>query len=286
MSHIRFNHVFFFLMFVAALCVFVIPARISGVAQGQLQFLFIPVAKPVHALAGWAHDRMAPKTVKDEESPDHPRTPAELIRENDDLRMQVATLTSQLDQLRELNADRERLGPLRERCTPIGVEGFESGLRDSLTLSGSMRDGLKEGMVVLCPDGIVGKLTKVGAGNSRVQLITDKGNRTSVGFARFGKDSHGATVFTSISYPMVVAIGQGKRTMLVKNQPAENVKGVIEADDWAVLDDPEWPRSAWNYRIGRVESIVPQAGAPGFVEIHINSIIDLMLLKEVMVLTK
>ncbi len=286
MSHIRFNHVFFFLMFVAALCVFVIPTRISGAVQGHLQFVFKPIATPIHALAGWTHDKMVPKVVKDEDSPDHPRTPAELIRENDDLRMQVATLTSQLDQLRELNADRERLGPLRERCTPIGVEGFESGLRDSLTLSGSIRDGLKEGMVVLCPEGIVGKLTKVGAGNSRVQLITDKGNRTTIGFARFGKDSNGTTVFTNISYSTVVAIGQGNRQMIVKNQKTDSVKDVIQTDDWAVLDDPEWPRSAWNYRIGRVDSIEAQAGAPGFVEIHISSIIDLMLLKEVMVLTK
>src|SRR6185369_17322562 len=122
MSHIRFNHVFVSLMFIAALAVFVVPQRISSVAQGQLQFLFAPVARPMHALAAWTHDKIAPPTARDDASPDHPRTSAELLRENADLRQQMASLAAQIDQLKELNEERKRLGPLRDRSILVGVD--------------------------------------------------------------------------------------------------------------------------------------------------------------------
>jgi hypothetical protein len=155
-----------------------------------------------------------------------------------------------------------------------------------LQLSAGSQTGLREKMVVLSPDGVVGRLTQVGLTSSRVQLVTDKGRKITVSFARFVKNADGSASFNTISYPPVVATAQGNRRMIVNNRPWNELKEVIKPNDWAVLDDPEWPREVMNYRVARVSEVVPQRGAAGFGEIHLESVLDLTLLKEVMVLAK
>jgi len=286
MSHIRFNHIFLALMFLAALAAFVLPTWVSRPAQAHLQFLFTPIAKPTRALAGWIHGKFAPQRAHDDGSLNQPRSPDEILRENLDLRMQLATITAQLDQLKELNADRQRLGPLRERCTPVGVSAYDSGARESLMLGSGSQSGLRQDQPVLSSDGIVGRLTDVSLTTSRVQLITDKGVRVKVSFARFEKNAEGHTTFSVITYPTCVAVAMGSKQMSVTNQPWKELKDAIKPNDWAVLDDTDWPKAIMNYRVARVTEVVPQSGTPGFGEIKLETTVDLPLLPEVMVLTK
>ncbi len=111
----------------------------------------------------------------------------ELRRQNEDLQEQITTLTAELAKLKELNADRSKIGDLQSRCTPVQVSGGDAALRDSLLLSGGTMQGLHENMPVICPEGVVGRLTNVGIDASRVQLITDKGVMVTVSFVRRGE---------------------------------------------------------------------------------------------------
>jgi cell shape-determining protein MreC len=189
-----------------------------------------------------------------------------------------------LDRLKELNADRSKLGDLRARCTPADVIAGDSGSLESLQLSSGSVSGLRDDMPVLCPDGIVGRLTKVGITSSRVKLITDKGSKVTVSFVRFEKDNTGVTKMSNVTYPDSVAEGQGERQLLVTHQRLHDLKD-LKPNDWAVLNDPDWPRLS--YRVGRVVAVEPQKDAPSqFGQIRIESVVDLNLLREVMVLTK
>jgi hypothetical protein len=61
------------------------------------------------------------------------------------------------------------------------------------------------------------------------------------------------------------------------------VKFGIEAGDWVMLEDSEWPKSLQNHRVGKVVSIERRKEAPLFAEIRIRPESDLKKLKEVMV---
>jgi hypothetical protein len=283
MSHIRFNHVFFGLMVLAALSAITAP-RVSARAQAQLQKLFIPVAKPMYAFGGWSHDRIVKPVLRDDASPDHPRDQQTLLRENTDLRGQVLTLTAELDRLKELTADRSKLGDLQSRCTVVDVAGRDAGQSESLLLAPGLKASLREDLPVLCPEGVVGKITSAGAGAARVRLITDKGNRITVSFVRFQNDNKGVLRMSNVSYPDCIAIGQGNGRMLVTHQRMSELKGALQPNDWAIVNDPDWSRVT--YRVGRVASIEQQPGAAGFGQIWIESLVDFKLLREVMVVTK
>jgi cell shape-determining protein MreC len=287
MSQLRFNHVFAVLMLLAALAAFVIPQRISSPAQAQLQVLFSPISRPIYSLAGWVHDRAAPAPrPRDEGSQDHPRTVDELIRENNDLRQQNLTLSGQLEKLKELDAERAKVGNLQDQCVVVATTGGDSGLTDTLHLAAGSLQGLADGMVVLTADGLIGRLNKVGLAASQVQLITAKGSKISISFARFVADGKGGAVSQDISYPHCVAVGLGDGQLAVQFQPWDRIKDLFQPKDLAILDDPDWPKAVTHYRVGEVSGVKHQSSAAGFGEIRIESLIDIGRLKEVMVLKR
>jgi len=55
------------------------------------------------------------------------------------------------------------------------VIGADSGTRDSLAISGTSLDGLKEGMYVLYPGGLVGQVNRAGVGGAQVRLVDRPG---------------------------------------------------------------------------------------------------------------
>ncbi len=241
MSYLRFNHVFYLLMLLAALSAFFFPPRVSQTAQGQLQKLFHPISTPIYSLASWSYDKAVPKKVRDDTSPDHPREASDLIRENADLRSQIQYLNSELERLQELNADRERIGDLRNRCTPVQVTGGDAGLANSRSLDSGSSSGLNEGMAVICADGVIGRLMQVGRYSSRVKLITDKGNSVMVSFARVEKGDTGKSMMINVSFPDTIAVGQGDGTMLITNlKPWKDLQAAVKVDDWVILDDKEY----------------------------------------------
>ena len=82
-------------MLLAALSAWFSPG-VSDRAQAHLQALFVPVSKPIYALGNFVRDKTVPKRVRDDGSPDHARDSKEIIQENLDLRMQIATLRADL----------------------------------------------------------------------------------------------------------------------------------------------------------------------------------------------
>src|SRR5205814_7962957 len=108
----------------------------------------IPIAKPIYSLGGWTHDRIVQQPIRDDGSPSAPRDVRELVRENTELRTQVVNLNAELDHLKELDADRSKLGDLRSRCVVVQVSGFDSGQAESLLLSNGTKDGLRQDLPV------------------------------------------------------------------------------------------------------------------------------------------
>jgi cell shape-determining protein MreC len=284
MSHLRFNHVFSTLMLLAALSAWFSPS-VSDRAQAQLQVLFVPVSKPIYAFASWVHDRASPRRARDDSSPDHPRDATVIIQENNDLRQQVELLRAEVQRLQELNADFDKVGDLRSRCVRVEVAGGDAGLTDTRQLNAGTHRGLADGMPVICPDGVIGRLTKVGELNSRVQLLTDKSNNVTVSFARIEKDAGGHARMNNVSYPDCVATGLGNGKMLIINKPWDALSA-LKVNDWVMLADKEVGWRNLVYRIGRVSAIQQQEHNPKFGQIEIESSVDPKRLKDVMVVVK
>src|SRR5438552_5273035 len=144
MSFLKFNQVFTALMLLALLSAFFIPQNLSNTARAQVQNIFAPVARPARLVASAIHDRLAGERLVDLASPGRPRDLVELRSENDLLRQLNASLTLQLEKLKELNADRSQLGDVRVYCTPFQVFGGDAGVRQSLYLKASSFEGLKQ----------------------------------------------------------------------------------------------------------------------------------------------
>src|SRR5690606_20296943 len=205
MSFIRFNHVFSLLMSLAFISAFILPqfsaARgVSGKAAAHVRAIFAPVSLPFHRIGTWAHAAFFSGA-----SPDA-RPEAEIRLENDYLRTEIVRLTKQLEELLALNADRELLGDLRQYCTPMAVVGTDSGNRETLLLRPLLEMTLRDGLPVICPSGLVGRLDRIGGGaGAQVRLITDPGFRLEAGFRRFVEGEDGTVqVIPLASTPQLV----------------------------------------------------------------------------------
>src|SRR5688572_15291495 len=214
MSQVRFNHLFLGLMGGGVVCAFLIPPWITVRAQGQVDGLLYPVAKPVRSIADGLHSRFGKKPLSPGET--RLRSDPELAEENSALRQEVARLHSQLDTLKYVEAERKRMGPLLDFCTPVGVmAGDTSATRESIVLAPLSGVSVPAGTPVLYAEGLVGKVVD----GSRVRLITDR-NYTIVGdFGRW-KDEKWHRIPTP--KPTVVGIGQGQ--MVVNNLSVEEAK--------------------------------------------------------------
>jgi cell shape-determining protein MreC len=279
MSYLRFQHVFAFLMVLSLLCTFIAP-KIHSRPQANVQAIFAPVSVPARRIAGWAHDRWTSSAVKDDASPANPRSLAEVQRENLDLRVALANVTAQLQNLKELNKDRSQLGSARSLCTPVSVIGSDAGNRESITLQGGQN--IRNGMEVLTTAGLVGRVDGGGLLGARVRVITDPGFAMVCSFNRYG---NGKYEHVPLAASTVVGIGNGMMAARMMH-----MKDVTDADlrenDWVVLDDREWPEVLQGWRVGRITSITQRRDAPGFADVRIEPSSNLMQLREVMVMNK
>src|SRR3954467_12049422 len=117
MFQLKFNQLFVALLGLSFLTAFVLPPRYTNPVR-NLQGLFAPVARPGRALGYALHARFARREKDD-------RNVTDVKDENLQLRAQPASLSGQLDELRRINGDRERLGDLRPLCTPVPVIGSD-----------------------------------------------------------------------------------------------------------------------------------------------------------------
>lgn len=101
--------------------------------------------------------------------------------ENQTLRAQVAALEQQVVRLEELEQSNERLEQLLQFRPRLDVKAVGARVigRDplpwsrTLTVDRGERDGIRRGMAVLAPQGVIGQVIEVGRWAGRVLLLTD-----------------------------------------------------------------------------------------------------------------
>jgi cell shape-determining protein MreC len=292
MSYIRFNHVFFSLMLLALLSAFVFSPTATDRVKGRVTNVFSPVSYPSNQIAGWTKDKLFGKRLRDDGSPHNARNTQQLLEENMQLRIALGNLKGQLERMAENKAQRDSIGTANQFCTAFGVSGGDSGARETLMLAGSSFDGLREGDAVLYSGGssgsggIAGKLWRVGVGEARVLLVTDKQFSATATFARVVKKADNNHDFVILTPEPRLVYGAGNNEMVMPNVPVKVIEETgVRLDDWIVLKDHDWRDVLAGYRIGYITAITPSK-SPGFAEIRIRPDQKLTALREVMVMNK
>ena len=281
---LRFNTVFVGLLVLAFLSAFVLPPELGNRLRG-VQAVFAPVARPTRAVASAARSKIAPHQHRDT------RDAADVKDENERLRVMVMSLSGQLDELRRVTHDLDKLGDVRQHCTRFKVIGGDASTRDSLVLSASTRDGVKEAQPVLSGHGLVGMIERVGVAGAQVRLVTDRDFKVSGRFVRFDGKSKIGELTLPTRIPLVRGAGNG--VLVVDNieiketaLSGEPLSEKVAVGDYVKLDDPLWPPNLTGKLLGQVESITQQNGAPQHAMIRIEPLLDPTQLREVMVMNK
>ncbi|MDQ7027915.1 MAG: rod shape-determining protein MreC [Anaerolineae bacterium] len=113
----------------------------------------------------------------------------EALRErNAELEVQLAELTGEVVQLREIASDYERLSDLLEYTSSTINQEFvtadvigqgQIGFVRSIIINKGTRDGIAIGMPVMTELGLVGRIWRITANSSQVQLVTDQNSFVS-----------------------------------------------------------------------------------------------------------
>lgn len=266
----------------------------AGPRLGRLQAaggaLVAPVSWPAFRLSGLVEGRFAGSTPADMASPGAPRASAEVLEENERLRLQVGWLREQLDVYRRIHADRAALGDtLLPRCAAATVVGVE---RNTLQLVNATLAEIEPGDAVLhygrAQVGIAGVISAAGPGGAQARLITDPAVRVEARFIRLHPDRGpgDAAVETIPTDPPLVEGAGGDVCHVARMNKQQLDASGLKPGDWAVLADPAWDAQLHGLPLGRVETIEPIPDEAGFARIVIRPAADLRALKEVMVLVK
>ncbi len=276
MSQVRFNHVFLMLMALGIACAFFIPPTITDRAKGKADLLLYPIVQPTRAIAGWFSSKYGSKPLPAGET--RVRPDSELLAENQDLRQQVAFLVKQLEDLKLVEDERRRLGPLLNYFKPVTVGGGDATPgRESLSIMPASGINTLAGTPVMCPDGVAGRLVESG----RVRLVTDPGFTTTCEFGRYGENK-----WIPLEGLKASVKGAGGGTMKVEHLTFKEVDGIVKPGDWVVIADNTWPAIMQNRPVGQVESVGHLAAKPLFAEIIIKPRTDLRRLREVLIMRK
>ena len=281
---LRFNQVFVGLLVLAILSAFILPAELTNRLRG-FQAIFAPVSRPTRAVASSVHDRIAPRFYRDK------RDVTDVKDENQRLRVLVMSLSGQLDELRRVANDMDKLGDVRQHCTRFRVIGDDSGARDSLVLAASTRDGVRESQPVLSGQGLVGLIERAGPGGAQVRLITDRNFKVSGRFVRFDTKSKAGEQTLATKIPLVRGAGNGLlevQNIEIKETALSDdpLKEKVAVGDYVKLEDPLWPPNLTGKLLGQVESITQQSGAPQHALIRVKPLLDLLSLHEVLIMNK
>lgn len=113
----------------------------------------------------------------------------EALRErNAELEVQLAELTGEVVQLREIASDYERLSDLLEYTSSTINQEFvtadvigqgQIGFVRSIIINKGTRDGIAIGMPVVTELGLIGRIWRITANSSQVQLVTDQNSFVS-----------------------------------------------------------------------------------------------------------
>ncbi len=269
----------------------------SGARRG-VETLFIPVAGPTRVVGSLVQQRLSPSREVDRVSPDHPRSRTELQDENEALRVQIANLQAKLDDLVAISEQYKGLGEdLARLVQPAMVVGGPSDQRQTLTISTTGLNAVRDGMPVVSAFGYVGKIDSVSAvgGTAKVLLATDPGSKLVAKFARNVKRPDGGidVVSLDIPAPLVEGVPQQRitgttRRMVAKLLAAGPVRKLLREGDQVLLDEPpsRMPRALIGLRLGTVSQIKLPPSDSGHAEVIIDPVADLAKLAEVRVVTK
>jgi len=269
----RFNQVFFALMFVAFICAFLLPQSITDSARLSASGIFNPLSSPMRRLALAVDHRVAP-----ENAPDLPDARS-LADENDRLRQEVIRLQTAVDELQALEGERQKLGDLKSLCVHATVSGADAGGRDALLLSLPADSRLNSDDPVLFSGGLAGRLESA-HGGARVRLITDSGFTVTGSFIRYQPGT--STTYTRLTAPAAVVKGIGDSKLIVDGMKWSDCQA-LSIGDWIILDDPRWPQ-ARGLCVGRITQLHPRKLAPLFADIELSTQTDLTRLSDVWIL--
>jgi hypothetical protein len=278
MSTPRFKHVYTILLGAAFLCAFVVPSSYTDPARLHVAGIFNPLSGPVRRLAAAIEQPLHRAPADD------PRAKDAIVRENDQLRQEIARLQANVDRLQALESERQELGNIQSMCVHVGVAGNDSGGRDGLLLSAA--DQLDQDAPVLYSDALVGKLD-ARLGGARVRLITDEGFAETGAFIRF-IDADGAVTATHVFpnfTPLVRGLGHGQ-IGIFGMKISDYKEAGLRVGDWVVLDDAAWPRAVQGRLLGKIVSCGESRQAPLFADIRLQPVADLSRLSDVWVLNK
>jgi rod shape-determining protein MreC len=171
--------------FVLLIALILLAGILTGLsAMGFLSPLENLFAGPLNYLVGLFNDLSEPFVSTGDEA----ATIEELEQRNADLERQLAQVQGELISLREVAADYERLTDLleytsstddREYLTADVIGEGPYGFFRSIIIDKGTRDGLTIGMPVVTDLGLVGRVWRVTANNSQIQLITDRNSFVS-----------------------------------------------------------------------------------------------------------
>lgn len=289
MSYLRFQHVFVGLMGVSALGAFVIPADYSRKVEPSIQLLFAPVSRPAGSLAAMISNRVAPPVSDDR------RSVQDVRLENQRLRTELTRVQGQLDEMRRIEQELQKLGDARNHCQLFKVIGGDGGMRESIALAASTFDGVRDDQYVLYALGLVGQVQRAGAAGSQVRLITDPSFRVRTAFRHL--DSSGKMI--EVAVPVCLAQGAGDGSMIVRNlsylqlgltadfkAPEGKEGAALRVGDIAAVNDRDCPIGIQNEPLGTVVAIRRRLDQPMFADVVIKPNQPLKRLREVGVMTK
>jgi cell shape-determining protein MreC len=286
MSHRTFNNLFLPLMVLSAISAFFIPVEYTSFCRGRLDGLFSPIASPLRRLV----DSTSSRFGFDRESNQLLHTTSNITdanRQIDNLKVTIANLTMQVEELRRLNASRDLGGELKNFSRPFKVLSPDLAGRDSLNIFASTSDGVVAGMPVVCQQGLVGKIFTVGNLGAQVRLITDIGSRISGQFGKFQLNPDGSASFIPIASNEPLVEGRGHGLMAITNMTMKEVADAhLAAGDWVVLSDRDmWPATVNGQRLGQIVTIQKLPKSPLHAEIFLKPLVNFDTLREVMVVT-
>ena len=286
MSHRTFNNLFLPLMVLSAITAFFIPVEYTSFCRGRLDGLFSPVAMPLRRLVDATSTRLG-FNEQDRQLIFHTTNLVDADREIDRLKVTIANLTLQVEELRRLNAGRDLGGELRNFSRPFKVLSSDLAGRDSLNVHATTGDGVVVGMPVVCQQGLVGKISGVGTLGAQVRLITDIGSCISGQFGKFQLQGDGKAIFTPIATNEPLVEGRGHGLMVITNIIKKEVDETnLAPGDWVVLNDRDmWPATVNGQRLGQIIRIQNLPKSPLHAEIFLKPLVNFDTLREVMVVT-
>ncbi len=256
-----------------------------GAVQSTAAMAFAPVSHPANRLGHWLAGGLAEEPAIDPGSPGAPRELTLIAEENLRLRQQVAQLTGELERLKQIHVDRQRLGQdILPWCAPVSVVGSDG---DVLQVVNRSSTRLEVGMPALhygpVHTGVAGVVSAVGLPGAQVRLITDPAVRIEGRFGRF--DTAGNFVTLDTEAPLIEGAGSGLcQVARAKRQDLDRVE--LRPGDWAVQADARFPEEMLYFRIGEVVAIEDIPDEPGFARVVIRPAVDLRAAKELMILAR